>query len=200
MQPFGGNLVSHASTYIISLERRKRNSIEATLIKSPLRGYVWHPLSIAESGFYDINFVNTQDGPLFGTRVGIYPCSIPPDISYKQIVCAIQRISIQAVPLAQKSVSILCEYLPNVSVQKMSLYNTKRFNSIVVTTTSQSDVALYGAQFFMIDSSTTSFALSLWKVSFSEKIDSRLDLQRPDKERIFLAAISLYLESMLIWI
>ena len=24
-----------------------------------LRGYVLHPLSIAESGFYDINFVNT---------------------------------------------------------------------------------------------------------------------------------------------
>jgi DNA repair protein RadA len=58
-QPFGGNLVSHTSTYIISLKRRKRNSIEATLIKSPLRGYVWHPLSIAESGFYDMNFVGT---------------------------------------------------------------------------------------------------------------------------------------------
>jgi DNA repair protein RadA len=58
-QPFGGNLVSHTSTYIISLERRKRNGIEATLIKSPLRGYVSHPLSITESGFYDINFVNT---------------------------------------------------------------------------------------------------------------------------------------------
>jgi hypothetical protein len=53
-QPFGGNLVSHASTYIISLKRRKRNSIEATLIKSPVRGYVWHPLSVSESGFYDI--------------------------------------------------------------------------------------------------------------------------------------------------
>ena len=58
-QPFGGNLVSYTSTYIISLKRRKMNGIEATLIKSPLRGYVWHPLSIAESGFYDINFVNT---------------------------------------------------------------------------------------------------------------------------------------------
>jgi DNA repair protein RadA len=57
-QPFGGNLVSHTSTYIIRLERRKRDSIEATLIKSPLRGYVWHPLSIAESGFYDLNFVD----------------------------------------------------------------------------------------------------------------------------------------------
>jgi DNA repair protein RadA len=51
-QPFDGNIVSHASAYIISLKRRKRNSIEATLIKSPLRGYVWHPLSITESGFY----------------------------------------------------------------------------------------------------------------------------------------------------
>ena len=58
-QPFGGNLVSHTSTYIISLKRRKMNGIEATLIKSPLRGYVWHPLSIAESGFYDMNFVGT---------------------------------------------------------------------------------------------------------------------------------------------
>jgi hypothetical protein len=58
-QPFGGNLVSHISTYIISLKRRKRDSIEATLIKSPLRGYAWHPLSITESGFYDLNFVDT---------------------------------------------------------------------------------------------------------------------------------------------
>jgi hypothetical protein len=33
----------------------------------------------------------------------------------------------------------------------------------------------------MIDSSTTSFALSLWKVSFSEKIDLRLDLQGQKK-------------------
>ena len=58
-QPFGGNLVSHTSTYIISLKRRKMNGIEATLIKSPLRGYLWHPLSITESGFYDMNFVGT---------------------------------------------------------------------------------------------------------------------------------------------
>jgi DNA repair protein RadA len=58
-QPFGGNLVSHASTYIISLKRRKRDSIEVALIKSPLRGYVSHPLSIAQSGFCHVNFVDT---------------------------------------------------------------------------------------------------------------------------------------------
>ena len=43
-QPFGGNIVSHASAYIISLKRRKRNSIETTLIKSPLRGYTFWAL------------------------------------------------------------------------------------------------------------------------------------------------------------
>jgi hypothetical protein len=37
----------------------------------------------------------------------------------------------------------------------------------------------------MIDSSTTSFAFVHQRVSLSEKIDSRLDLQRPGKERIF---------------
>jgi DNA repair protein RadA len=59
-KPFGGNVVSHTSTYIISLKRRKMNSIDAKLIKSPLRGYGWHPLMIVESGFedHDPNFVN----------------------------------------------------------------------------------------------------------------------------------------------
>jgi DNA repair protein RadA len=61
-KPFGGNVISHASTYMINLKRRKQNSIDAKLIKSPLRGYVWHPLSIAESGFYDINFVDPSAG------------------------------------------------------------------------------------------------------------------------------------------
>jgi hypothetical protein len=43
----------------LPLGRRSLHDIRKALIKSPLRGHVWHPLSIAESGFYDINFVDT---------------------------------------------------------------------------------------------------------------------------------------------
>jgi RecA/RadA recombinase len=52
-QPFGGKAISYTSSTYMS------TTLDARLVKSPLRGYGWHPLSITESGFYDINFVDT---------------------------------------------------------------------------------------------------------------------------------------------
>jgi len=55
-QPFGGNVISITSTYIINLECRSyyASNIDARIIKSPLRSFNSHPLKIDESGFLDV--------------------------------------------------------------------------------------------------------------------------------------------------
>jgi DNA repair protein RadA len=50
-KPFGGNIVSYSSSYIIRLERRKLSDIAAILVKSPLQGYRTCDLTIFEGGF-----------------------------------------------------------------------------------------------------------------------------------------------------
>ena len=54
-QPFGGNVISNTSTYIINLECRSyfASNIYARLIKSPLSRFNSRPLKIDESGFVD---------------------------------------------------------------------------------------------------------------------------------------------------
>jgi RecA/RadA recombinase len=52
-QPFGGNIVFCASTYMVNLKRMKMSSIQAILFKSPLgRSKTCH-LQIYEGGFID---------------------------------------------------------------------------------------------------------------------------------------------------
>jgi hypothetical protein len=48
---FGGKVISYTSTYIIQLVHRSAttSSVDARLVKSPLRGFVWHTLMIVES-------------------------------------------------------------------------------------------------------------------------------------------------------
>jgi len=55
-QPFGGNVISNTSTYIINLECRSyfASNIDARIIKSPLSSFNSHPLKIDESGFLDV--------------------------------------------------------------------------------------------------------------------------------------------------
>jgi RecA/RadA recombinase len=50
-KPFGGNIVSHFSRYIIRLECRRQNGIDAILVKSPLEGFRACSLKIVDSGF-----------------------------------------------------------------------------------------------------------------------------------------------------
>ena len=50
-KPFGGNIVSYSSSYIIRLERCKRSAVEAILVKSPLQGYRTYHLTVFEGGF-----------------------------------------------------------------------------------------------------------------------------------------------------
>ena len=50
-RPFGGNIVSYLSSYIIRLERSRRSAVEAILVKSPLQGYKTCHLIIFEGGF-----------------------------------------------------------------------------------------------------------------------------------------------------
>ena len=64
-QPFGGNVISHTSTYIVYLERSSSTymstTLNARLIKSPLRGYLWSLLGIVESGLEDRDPHYTHD-------------------------------------------------------------------------------------------------------------------------------------------
>ena len=52
-RPFGGNIISSTCTYIINFARSNFNNIDATLMKSPLKGYSTHYLTIVDSGFLD---------------------------------------------------------------------------------------------------------------------------------------------------
>ena len=56
-QPFGGNVISNTSTYIVNLECGGGyfvSNIDARLIKSPLSSFNSRPLKIDESGFVDV--------------------------------------------------------------------------------------------------------------------------------------------------
>jgi Rad51 protein len=69
-QPYGGNVISNTSTYIVNLECGGgyfASNIDARLIKSPLSSFNYHPLKIDESGFIDevpqyINETGSTDG------------------------------------------------------------------------------------------------------------------------------------------
>ena len=52
-RPFGGNIISSTCTYIINFARSNFNNINTTLMKSPLKGYSTHYLTIVDSGFLD---------------------------------------------------------------------------------------------------------------------------------------------------
>jgi DNA repair protein RadA len=60
-RPFGGNVISHTSDYIIHLTRgcKMPGSITAILIKSPFKRREYLPLQITEYGFMDetLNFI-----------------------------------------------------------------------------------------------------------------------------------------------
>lgn len=57
-KPFGGNIVSSISRYMIRLECRRRSGIEAVLVKSPLQGYKICHLTIVEGGFLASDALN----------------------------------------------------------------------------------------------------------------------------------------------
>jgi DNA repair protein RadA len=50
-KPFGGNIVSNMSRYIVRLEHKRRSAIEAVLVKSPLQRYNICHLTLVEGGF-----------------------------------------------------------------------------------------------------------------------------------------------------
>ena len=50
-RPFGGNIVSYSSSYIIRLECSRRSAVDAVLVKSPMQGYRTCHLTIFEGGF-----------------------------------------------------------------------------------------------------------------------------------------------------
>jgi DNA repair protein RadA len=52
-RPFGGKVISSTCTYIINFVRSNLDNINITLMKSPLKGYNSHYLTIVESGFLD---------------------------------------------------------------------------------------------------------------------------------------------------
>jgi len=64
-QPFGGNVISYTSTYIVYLERAgstyMSTTLNARLVKSPLRGCLWSLLGIVESGLEDRDPHYTHD-------------------------------------------------------------------------------------------------------------------------------------------
>ena len=51
--PYGGSIISNTCTYIIHFKRKIFNNIDATLLKSPLRGYSSHYLTMVDFGFVD---------------------------------------------------------------------------------------------------------------------------------------------------
>jgi DNA repair protein RadA len=52
-RPYGGSIISNTCTYIIHFKRKIFNNIDATLLKSPLRGYSSHYLTMVDFGFVD---------------------------------------------------------------------------------------------------------------------------------------------------